>query len=69
MTREAEDWVTTSINERMLDFIHGQVTEFDPSNPFRPGWYFFGINADDPSHIICADMQSHPRRVRGLTCH
>jgi hypothetical protein len=46
MTREPE-WVTTSIDERMHDLgdrMHGQVTEFDPSNPLRPGRYWFGIN-------------------------
>jgi hypothetical protein len=69
MTKEPE-WVTTSIDERMHDLgdrMHGQVTEFDPSNPLRPGRYWFGINPDDASVVICVDIQTEPKRVMGHT--
>jgi len=69
MTREPE-WVGSSIDKRLHDLgdrMHDQVTEFDPSKPLRPPRYWFGIDPNDPSHIICADMKSEPRQVMATT--
>ena len=51
-------WVTTSIFEELHDFgdrMHGQKTEFDDSNPSRPGRYYFAINPADRSVVWCGD--------------
>jgi hypothetical protein len=55
------EWFTTTIHKGLHDLgdeMHGQETEFDPSRPLRPGRYWWGIDPNDPSHIICADRQT-----------
>jgi hypothetical protein len=63
MTRHPK-WLIAAADKRLHDLgdrMHGQVTDFNGSNPLLPSRYWFGV--DHADRVVCVDTETKPRRV------